>query len=243
MKLGIKDTQATDPANSTMNSFEFAKQNDEQINLLTSISSDHLTTPSLSFATSSFSQCRSTASDKYTEILRKEKLITEERQRLAAKFEAQKSNFEVSKSLNFPLPLAKSTSGITSMETLMSSAVRIPVKCTSGWHYSKVSFTTAKAIKPRTPGIIQFPNGPPRHLKARPPIKPNAQNNVKFCLPPFAQSVIPSNSSENSNIGVGTRRLVPHCHSSVNSSQGLGNNCDPNSSRIDQRPPFPRCIR
>ena len=59
-------------------------------------------TSSIFSSSSSTTVTTSIASDQYTELLKNEQKITDHNARLASKFEAQKSNFEISKSLNVP---------------------------------------------------------------------------------------------------------------------------------------------
>jgi len=90
----------------------------------------------------------STASDQYTELLKNEEKITEQHVKLASKFEAQKSNFEVSKSLNIP----------------SSSA---PNNVTQG-EQETVSTTTITTTSTSTASTPPFMMGP----RARPPLRP-----------------------------------------------------------------------
>merc|ERR1719270_2605315 len=81
--------------------------------------------PSSTIFSTSYSSAitTSTASDQDTELLKNEEKITEQHVKLASKFEAQKSNFEVSKSLNIPSSSAPNNVTEGEQETVSTTTI------------------------------------------------------------------------------------------------------------------------
>ena len=126
--------------------------------------------------------CRSVASDECTALLKKEEMIAEENARLTSKSEVQKSNFELSKSLNVlrpqVIPASKSQANDAKEHVMKGAQTPIvptmrprppirPMYMSGG--YLQIGPGRMRGMSPiHRPGL-NFPYGPPIHLKASPP--------------------------------------------------------------------------
>ena len=195
--------------------------------------------------------CKSVASDECTALLKKEEMITEENARLTSKSEVQKSNFELSKSLNVLRPLVIPTSSqandakdnaIRYMQTPTVPTMRPrpplrPMFMTGG--YPRIGPGRMRGMSPIHRPRLNFPYGPPRHLKASPPLRPNAQNNMRTSPPPRHMHFYRSPSPTHGLIRITPRHLPPNFRQRFpgrESPLGMGHRFSP-PHKIRQHPP------
>ena len=167
--------------------------------------------------------CTSVASDQCTAILKKEEMITEENARLTNKSEVQKSNFEKSKSLNVLTPLVtpSSVSQAASVNKTAGPGVQGPTvppirprpplrPMYMAGGYPRIGPGRMRGMSPINRPRLFFPNGPPRHLKASPPLRPPGVNNLTTSPPPRHMYFYRSPSPTHGLIRITPRHLPPH---------------------------------
>ena len=196
--------------------------------------------------------CRSVASDECTALLKKEEMITEENARLTSKSEVQKSNFELSKSLNVlrPLVIPASKSQANDAKEHVMKGAQTPIVPTmrprppirpmymSGG-YLQIGPGRMRGMSPiHRPGL-NFPYGPPRHLKASPPLRPTGPNNMRTSPPPRHMHFYRSPSPTHGLIRITPRHLPPNFRQRFpgrESPLGMGHRFSP-PHKIRQHPP------
>merc|ERR1712013_310465 len=157
------------------------------------------------------------ASDQCTAILKKEEMITEENARLTNKSEVQRSNFEKSKSLNVLTPLVtlSSVSQADGVNKTAGPGVQRPTVPTirpmyMAGGYPRIGPGRMRGMSPINSPRLFFPNGPPRHLKASPPLRPPGVNNLTTSPPPRHMYFYRSPSPTHGLIRIPPRHLPPH---------------------------------
>ena len=120
-----------------------------------------------------------------------------------------------------------------------------PMFMTGG--YPRIGPGRMRGMSPIHRPRLNFPYGPPRHLKASPPLRPNAQNNMRTSPPPRHMHFYRSPSPTHGLIRITPRHLPPNFRQRFpgrESPLGMGHRFS-TPNKIRQHPPvfFPQRVR